>query len=281
MNEKIKISRLSVFIYGSLTYIFGAYHQFERNLFWMTFVFSISLSFLSGILLRKNSTPFKTKLLIFMSSSLVMFPVFNYYVRNYSFSFCFIFPIIIFLMFIAGHSIRFKRNILKSSLILFFSVIFIAGSYFYFPIFMFHINKIQIEKQLTDFELTELNGEKLKENDFREKVILFFFKGENSKIHEISKHFLKNNDVYVAKIIEESVYVHNHKDIKGGITSGYNVLFDGNNNFFEESGLERKPGALLIDKNMNIRYIHYLNYFHESDYFYKSLTNEIVFLLSE
>ena len=184
-------------------------------------------------------------------------------------------------MFVAGHSVKYKKNVLKSSLILFFSVIFIAGSYLYFPVFMFHINKIQAETQLTNFELTELNGEKLKENDFKKKVVLFFFKGNNSKIDEISKHFNKNNDVYVAKIVEESVFVHNYKGIIRDTAYNYNILFDGNNNFFKELDTETTPGAVIINKNLTVRYVHNKDYYHETDYFYSSLIKEVNLLLSE
>jgi len=282
MNEKITLSKLSVFLFGAFVFIISAYHTIGASLFWLIFILSGSLSFLSGILLRKNETAFKLKSIIFMSSSLILFPVFNFYIRDYPFNYCFIYPILIYLMFVAGHSLKFKNQILKSSLILFFSILFIASSYYYVPMFLFYVNKTETKKQMAEFELIDLKGNKITQESIKDKTIVLFFSGKPLEIDAISQKYSKNKDILVAKVTGDGVCCQNIKGIKRNtVYNSYPTYFDTDNKFLHNLNLDRKPSVILIDKNFKVRYIHVLDYRHGYYYYYKNLEKELDYLLIE
>ncbi len=284
MNEQTAISRLSVFIFGAMVFVIGIYHTFLSNLFWLSFILSASASFLSGIFLRKNTTPFKMKSLLYMSSMLVMFPVFNFYLRETPFKFCFIFPLVIYFMFLAGHSLNFKKKKIKSGIILILSLVFIAGSYFYIPYLLFHINEKNINKKINKLEILKSDGNIINKKDINDKVVLFFYNGDVYKLNEIAIHFKNNDGVLIYYVFEENELYHNLEEIKKTklVTNfSFDVLFDKDNKFLKELNFDKKPGAFLVDKNMKIRKLYMNRYFFFGDYYPKKITLEINRLLNE
>lgn len=282
MNEKTTMSRLSVFLFGAFVFILGASHSLLENFYFLTYILLIFLSFLSGGLLQKNKTLFRVKVLIFMMPSLVLFPVFNFYVREYPVNFCFLYPIFIYLMFIAGHSVKLKKNIVKSAVILFLSMIFIASSYFYMPVFLFYVNKKELNKPLPKVELMNLVGRQVEQDIFINKITILFFLGKKSEIDAISKKYENNNRVVVAKIVEESAFIQkNNHIVRDSVYNSYNLYFDENNLFLEKLDFKRKPGVFIVDKNSKIRYVHYMDYNHVTSFFYKKVIEEIDNLIAE
>ena len=284
MSEEKIISRLSVFIFGAVVFVGGIYHSFPGNMYWLSFILSGSFSFLSGIFLRKNKTPFKIKSLLFMSSILIMFPVFNFYVRKTPFNYCFIYPIVIYIMFLAGHSINFKEKVVKSMGILLISVIFLASSYFYVPYLLFQINSEKANVQINNIELYKLNGEKFTEKDAVNKVILFFYRGSLTKLDNLAKHFKNEKKVLIYYVFEEDEHFHNLETIKDfNIDKRYSfkVLFDKDNKFGKSLKFDKTPAAFIVDKNLKIREIFYNKYFFYGSYYVKRIIKDINLLLKE
>jgi len=215
---------------------------------------------------------------------LVMFPLFNFYVRETPFKFCFIFPLVIYLMFLAGHSLKYKTKFLKSLIITVLSVIFIAGSYFYIPFLMFHLNEKQTEQKIDKIELLKINGEKLSETDIKGKTVLFYFQGNILKLDEIANVFKDNDKVLVYYVFEENQFYHNLKIIRElNFKEKYtfNVLFDKDNLFSKSLNFDKMPGAFLVDKNLNIRMLYFNEYFFYGNYYSKKIINQITDLVSE
>lgn len=284
MNEKKVISRLSVFIFGAMVFIIGIYHTFLSDVYWLSYILSASASFLSGIFLRKNSTSFKIKSIIYMSSMFVMFPVFNFYIRKSPLEFCFVFPIVIYIMFLAGHSLTFKGQKVKSFLVLLLSLVFISSSYFYVPYFLFRINEKVVIQPIKQVELLSTDNDTLTSETAKGKVILLFH-GQNIQVlDKIAEKFINNEDVLISYIFRENEFYHNLSDIKSlkfGEKYKFKVLFDKDNQFFNKLNYNQIPGAVLIDKKLTIRRLYMNKYYFFGNYYSRKIIEEINSLLDK
>ncbi len=190
MNEKITISRLSVFLAGATVFTVGIFHTYPHGIYWLSFIISASLSFISGLLFRRNETPYKTKLVLFMIPHLFMFVFFYLYFPDIPGILPVIFISSILLMFVAGLKIDLKQKKTKSAVLLFTSLIFIAGSYFYFPAIMFYCSEKEANIKVPDFEIQDSEGIGFTKDDFKGKVLCVVFNPEyaceiNKKIKQL------------------------------------------------------------------------------------------------
>jgi len=261
----------------------------------LTFVSLSLFSFMSALLLQKVNIKFYKKILLFSSFNILLFSLNSFQDgRLLYFLFHLHSTVAILLMFSLGSFVNFNKYRSRSIILIVLAVIFISAQFVYTNKIIYHLHNVKLNEQaekIPNFEITDLDGNKITQNDFKGKIVFFDFwavtcgqcikqfpsidiirnkfkDNPNVEFYLINYDGPKDDIDYVKKFIKQ-------REIK------IPVLFDANTKFATDMNCFAFPHSFIIDKNLNIRYHHTGYQKAAEDIYIKEVTNLIKKILDE
>lgn len=282
-----------IFLLGFVTIAFSSFHLYHavRN----TLFFFVSLSFFSliaGNYLQLISVKLFLKLIFF---SLFFFIIkilssVNYPTKENVF-FILYGGFTIITMFTIGNYINIRK---KRTIYLIVIIIAFISFQFLFTeriVYAYNIINEQQIKKLPKFELLDLDGNVITQDDFKGKVVFFDFWSvtcgqciaQFPSIENARNKFKDNSDVkfYLINYNGPRDNIEYVKKFTEKRELQIPVLFDLNSKLAKDLECFAFPHSFIVDKNMNIRYHHKGYQKSLEDLYIKEVTNYINELLNE
>ncbi|MCD4793422.1 MAG: TlpA family protein disulfide reductase [Bacteroidales bacterium] len=284
-----------IFLLGIVCLAFSTIHFLADNAF-LTFISLSFLSLISSLYLRSIKLNFFIKLLLFTVSWFILIGSATLSNQDINYLLYHLQEITaISIMFTIGNFINFKKYKKRSVLLIILALIFITLQFAFTKKIIYDIKNIAVNEQqfkkIPDFEIIDLENNKITQNDFKGKVVFFDFWAvtcgqciaQFPSIEKIMNNFKDNPDVkfylinyngpsddleYIRKFVKK-------REIK------IPVLFDKSASFAAKMNCFAFPHSFIIDKNLNIRY-HHAGYQKSTENVYiKDVTKRIKIILNE
>lgn len=201
--------------------------------------------------------------------------------------------ILMILFFTLGNFFNFKsiKYILLNIAII---IILLISEIILYPSFTFKVlsEKINVTDKISlpVFELTDLNGKSIKNENFIGKVIMLDFWSvtcgycikQLPSLEPIANHFKDNKNVvfFIVNIGTKYDTKENIENLMNKRNIKIPVLIDRNSEFSTKMNCLSVPQMFLIDRNTNIRF-HYYGYQNDEIFFQGQIINQINTLLNE